>query len=266
MGVFGWLIDHIAPIFLITSPITSYADQIYSIHRTRTSAGFSLDIPLIMLVASILKIFYWFGVHFDRALLIQAIVMIIMQSLLLHVALTHRPISPSSQPFQSVNSSEFDIPRPYNFWRWRTAHPYWSFLGYFTITLIAMQLLFGSFDGYADLLGYIALGIEALLPIPQILANHRRRGCKGFRLSVLANWLVGDCFKMVFFFAKGSGDVPWAFKICGVFQAACDLFLGIQFYAYGDGEPGSEGRDIKKDLNWLGEKGMELVGWESGQQ
>lgn len=40
---------------LITSPITSYADQIYSIHRTRSSAGFSLDIPLIMLVASILK-------------------------------------------------------------------------------------------------------------------------------------------------------------------------------------------------------------------
>ena len=40
---------------LITSPLTSYADQIYSIHRTRTSSGFSLDIPLIMLVASILK-------------------------------------------------------------------------------------------------------------------------------------------------------------------------------------------------------------------
>lgn len=40
---------------LITSPLTSYADQILSIHRTRTSAGFSLDIPLIMLVASIMK-------------------------------------------------------------------------------------------------------------------------------------------------------------------------------------------------------------------
>ena len=40
---------------LITSPITSYADQIFSIHRTRSSAGFSLDIPLIMLVSSILK-------------------------------------------------------------------------------------------------------------------------------------------------------------------------------------------------------------------
>lgn len=40
---------------LISSPVTSYADQILSIHRNRSSAGFSLDIPLIMLVASILK-------------------------------------------------------------------------------------------------------------------------------------------------------------------------------------------------------------------
>lgn len=40
---------------LISSPLTSYADQILSIHRSRSSMGFSLDIPLIMLVASILK-------------------------------------------------------------------------------------------------------------------------------------------------------------------------------------------------------------------
>jgi hypothetical protein len=40
---------------LVLSPITSYADQIASIHRRKTSDGFSLDIPLIMLVASILK-------------------------------------------------------------------------------------------------------------------------------------------------------------------------------------------------------------------
>lgn len=49
------IIKNIAPLFIATSPVTSYADQIYSIHKTRSSAGFSLDIPLIMLVASILK-------------------------------------------------------------------------------------------------------------------------------------------------------------------------------------------------------------------
>lgn len=55
LNLFSWLVTHLAPLFLMSSPITSYADQIYSIHRTRSSAGFSLDIPLIMLLASILK-------------------------------------------------------------------------------------------------------------------------------------------------------------------------------------------------------------------
>jgi hypothetical protein len=45
----------IAPIFIIVSPITSYADQTCSIYRSKSSAGFSLDIPLIMLVASLLR-------------------------------------------------------------------------------------------------------------------------------------------------------------------------------------------------------------------
>lgn len=45
----------VAPLFLIVAPITSYADQIWSIHKSKSSAGFSLDIPLIMLVASLLR-------------------------------------------------------------------------------------------------------------------------------------------------------------------------------------------------------------------
>ncbi len=55
MSLLKWTITHIAPLFIVTSPITSYADQIWSMSKKRSSAGFSLDIPLIMLVASILK-------------------------------------------------------------------------------------------------------------------------------------------------------------------------------------------------------------------
>lgn len=44
-----------APLFLIMSPILSYSDQAFSMHRNKSSAGFSLDIPLIMLVASFFR-------------------------------------------------------------------------------------------------------------------------------------------------------------------------------------------------------------------
>ena len=55
MSLVKWVFTHIAPLFIVTSPVTSYADQIWSFHKSRSSAGFSLDIPLIMLVSSILK-------------------------------------------------------------------------------------------------------------------------------------------------------------------------------------------------------------------
>jgi hypothetical protein len=88
---------------------------------------------------------------------------------------------------------------------------------------------------YSVLIGYIGLSIEATLPLPQIFANTRSRSCKGFRLSVLGSWLAGDCMKMFWFFTSVT-EIPWAFKMCGMFQAGCDMFLGLQYLMYGNGE------------------------------
>lgn len=49
------LAGYVAPIFLILSPVLSYSDQAMSMHRNKSSAGFSLDIPLIMLIASMFR-------------------------------------------------------------------------------------------------------------------------------------------------------------------------------------------------------------------
>ncbi|MCJ1473617.1 hypothetical protein MMC13_002268 [Lambiella insularis] len=119
MGLLARMISAFAPIFLILSPITSYTDQILSIHRTRTSAGFSLDIPLIMLTASILKIFYWPGARYDLSLLIQAVIMVAVQVLLLKVALDNRPGwrgEASALPFREEKVGS----RPWGFWRWKS--------------------------------------------------------------------------------------------------------------------------------------------------
>ena len=163
--------------------------------------------------------------------------MIAIHILLLHIALTNRP-APSHLPFQPVSST-----RPYAFWQWRSARPYWAFVTYFFAALLVLHVLFSAsplFIPYTNLLGGIALTVEATLPLPQLLANYRRRGCKGFRPSVIVNWIIGDTFKMWFFFASSAGEVPWAFKICGIFQAVCDLGLGLQWWVWGDGPEGVE--------------------------
>ena len=131
------------------SPITSYADQIISIHKSKSSDGFSLDIPLIMLVASILKyvfdvstshthksnkitrFFYWFGARYSLSLFLQACLMIVMQLILLKVALDNRSTSSAQHtPFSTYSSTQGILndlvngKRPLNFWRWGNAKPY----------------------------------------------------------------------------------------------------------------------------------------------
>lgn len=110
-------------------------------------------------------------------------------------------------------------------------------------TLIVFELLLAPvssvYQTYSSLIGVIGLSVEATLPIPQILANMRSRSCKGFRLSVLASWLIGDSMKMFWFFTSRT-SIPVAFKVCGMFQAACDSLLGVQYMMYGDSGPASK--------------------------
>ncbi|KAJ6107571.1 hypothetical protein N7523_008894 [Penicillium sp. IBT 18751x] len=235
MSLIQLALEYGAPVFLISSPLTSYADQILSIHRNRSSAGFSLDIPLIMLVASILKVFYWFGEYYSGALLAQALVMIVVQAALLKVALDNRPASGAKNgiehtPFSSGSSGGFV--RPYDFWQWKSTKPYWLFLGYFVAILTVIHLTPISYsETYISFLGCVGLAVEAILPLPQIFANHRSGSCKGFRVSVLASWLLGDTMKMSYFFCSGEA-IPWSFKLCGMFQCVCDFYLGFQYWMF----------------------------------
>lgn len=104
--------------------------------------------------------------------------------------------------------------------------------------LIVCELLLGPVPSvytlYSSLIGVVGLSIEATLPIPQILSNAQSRSCKGFRLSVLASWLAGDAMK-IFWFFTATTEIPPVFKVCGIFQASCDAFLGVQYWMYGEG-------------------------------
>ena len=115
---------------------------------------------------------------------------------------------------------------------------YWEYLIGLTIGLLVLHTFLRptSTSVYTHIIGYVGLAVEAVLPLPQVFANQRAQSCKGFRVSVLVNWLVGDAMKMGYFFNAEPGKVPWAFKMCGIFQACCDAGLGVQYWAYGDGQ------------------------------
>jgi len=187
-----------------------------------------------MLIASILRCFYWLGDHFEYSLLCQSMLQIVVQILLLKVALDHRP-PPIVTPFAA---SPGHSTRPYNFWQWRSPRPYWEFLSYFTLAIAIMQVLFGRFSSFVWIIGAVGLGIEAMLPLPQVLQNKKRKSCDGFRVTVLASWLAGDAMKLVFFW--NADKVGALFKACAIVQSCLDSFLGIQFWMYGNGVPTGE--------------------------
>lgn len=209
-----------------------------------------------MLIASILKVFYWFGARYSIPLLMQATLMIGVQLVLLKVALDNRPATGAKDglehtPFSSYTSDDYSLTsilegkRPYNFWRWPTSRPYFTFLAYLSGILLGIQILtpfISSDPTYISLIGYTGLAVEAILPVPQIYKNHKAQSCKGFRLSVIANWLAGDAMKMSYFFLSKE-YIPWPFRLCGMFQACCDSYLGFQFYMYGSGS--GTGSDIQ---------------------
>jgi len=103
-------------------------------------------------------------------------------------------------------------------------------------------------------LGYLGLSVEAVLPLPQILTNQRRKSCRGFRVSVLAMWLMGDVMKMSYFFLSKE-SIPWAFRCCGVFQFGCDVYLGVQYLAFGNGVEAESG--TMGEVGW-GEKDVRV--------
>lgn len=83
--------EMIASNFISFTPLFSYGTTVWGIYKKKTSLGFSIDICATMMVASMLRIAYYFIIPYEMALLRQSVVMIVIQSVLLKVSLIYRP-------------------------------------------------------------------------------------------------------------------------------------------------------------------------------
>lgn len=118
--------------------------------------------------------------------------------------------------------------RPFNFWNWSNDDVYWSFLIKFSVWLVILQFIFGSYPLYVDTIGAVGLLIEAGCPLPQIIKNHQRQSVDGFRLSLLVSWLGGDLAKLAYFLS-GKATISSQFIMCSVIQTSLDCFVGFQY-------------------------------------
>ncbi|KAH9935861.1 uncharacterized protein BXZ73DRAFT_89360 [Epithele typhae] len=221
----GWL-SIVASVGMAVGPPLVYADQAYSIVKKQDSTGFSRDVCAILLLANITRCFFWLGSRFEMALLVQSLLMILAQLVLLYICIRFRPkLSPENLGVSI---------RPLSFWQWSNYTQYLEFLVAFVLCQAILFLILGRSSTYVSALGFVALGLESTLPIPQLISNYKQRSLYGFRMSTLVGWFGGDAFKTVYFFLQ---ELPLQFKVCAIFQLSIDCAIVIQRLMYGNAPP-----------------------------
>ncbi|TFY72322.1 hypothetical protein EVG20_g698 [Dentipellis fragilis] len=219
-------ISILSSIGMAVGPPLVYADQAVSIIRKKDSTGFSRDICAVLLLANITRCFFWLGNQFEFALLFQSLFMIVAQLALLYICIRYRP---RHSP-ETLGTSA----RPFAFWQWPTYAQHVEFLAGFILCLSILILIFGRMQTFVAILGFVALGLESTLPIPQLINNYKQKTLYGFRMSTLVGWVGGDSFKTIYFFLQHS---PLQFKVCAIFQLSIDFIIVAQRLIYGNAPP-----------------------------
>ncbi|KAG8974998.1 hypothetical protein FRC05_006675 [Tulasnella sp. 425] len=176
---------------MAVGPPLVYADQAYSIVKRRDSTGFSRDVCAILLIANITRCFFWLGERFEFALLVQSVLMILAQLALLYICIRYRPTD-SPEAHSSTST------RPFGFWQWKLYSQYIEFLAALIIVLTIAVLIFGRMQWFIAGIGFIAMGLESTLPLPQLYSNYKHKSLYGFQTSTLIGWVGGDSFNVDF--------------------------------------------------------------------
>ena len=87
---FSYYSKFLADLMMIFIPSVGYYFQAMKFKQTKSTKGFAKFLCLLLLIANILRIFFWFGKKFALSLLYQAIVVIISQIYLIHYYLKYR--------------------------------------------------------------------------------------------------------------------------------------------------------------------------------
>jgi len=206
----------------VIGPAFAFIPQYNMIKSTQNVGSFSTNICLILITCNILRIFFWFGAHFEIALLFQSMIMITFQLSLLKLCVEVK--FASAPPTKSEDKYTIE-----NFWKWTNFQTYLEFLSYFTGIAGLLTLMFIRTPFFADALGFASVVIEAGLGLPQYLQNKQSKSTFGLSNVLIFSWFLGDAFKVTYFIIKSQ---PIQFICCGLAQLCMDILILIQIHTY----------------------------------
>ncbi|XP_028908940.1 solute carrier family 66 member 2 isoform X3 [Ornithorhynchus anatinus] len=209
---------------MVFGGVVPYIPQYRDIKRTQNADGFSTYVCLVLLVANVLRILFWFGRPFESPLLWQSVIMTATMLLMLKLCTDVRVANDLSGKRRAF--TDFDL---HHFWRWSRFSDYVQCLLSFAV--VAGYLTYLSLDSvlFVETLGFLAVFTEAMLGLPQLYRNHQNRSTEGMSIKMVLMWTSGDTFKTVYFILN---QAPFQFSVCGLLQVCVDVAILLQVHLY----------------------------------
>uniref|UniRef100_A0A8C5Q6I8 Solute carrier family 66 member 2 n=1 Tax=Leptobrachium leishanense TaxID=445787 RepID=A0A8C5Q6I8_9ANUR len=218
------LLSLVSSVFIVFGGLLPYLPQYQQIKRTSNPDGFSTLVCLVLLVANILRIFFWFGKIFEFPLLLQSILMIVTMLVLLNLCCSLE--SENRVSTKQHHFTDFDLEY---FWKWSRFEDYVQFCLSLAISAALMTYAFYDSPVFVEGIGLVSLLTEATLGLPQLLENFKNRSTQGMSVEMVLLWTAGDCLKTAYFVLR---DTPAQFWMCGALQIGVDIAILLQAYHY----------------------------------
>ena len=223
-------------LFMIFLPSFGYFFQGIKFQKTKSSKGFSKSLCLLLLLANILRIYFYIGRPFAKGLLYQSIVVIISQIYLIHYYLKYQEKSkdelPPEKSILNHITSWKEIIKPSKIWNWDYEIDYYKFIFFLFFIMSLICYLIGKDKIYFyDLIGTISVSIETFIEIPQIKENCATKNVKNLSGAMVFFWFIGDLFKSVYNIVNKS---PKQMIIGTLIQNCEDIILSSQVIIYGE--------------------------------
>ncbi|XP_077596001.1 solute carrier family 66 member 2 [Stigmatopora nigra] len=218
------LLSWLASSVMIFGGSLPYVPQYQEIQKSNNTEGFSTRVCLVLLIANILRIFFWIGKQFEMTLLLQSVVMIVTMFAMLHLCCNIQNKNRVSTKQHRL--SDLD---PHYFWKWNAFEDYLLFCFGLSVLCALLTMLLLDSTLFVEILGSLAVVFEAMLGLPQLLQNFQNYSTKGMSVKMVLLWMAGDLFKTTYFLINNS---PSQFWVCGSVQIVIDVAILLQVIFY----------------------------------
>ena len=219
---------------MIFVPSIGYFFQALKFKQTKSTKGFAKFLCLLLLIANILRVFFWLGKKYPLPLLYQAIVVIISQIYLIHVYLEYQedlPIKTEKSLTEHIIIWKETL-NPKKIWNWNDEIDYYKFIFFLFFIFSVMCFIVGVKNTkFYDVIGTISVSCETFIELPQIKENCITKNTKNISGTMVFMWFIGDLFKTTYNILYKS---PMQMIIGGIIMNCEDIILSTQVLLYNE--------------------------------